>query len=224
MSADALGRGFLTGRTSYPVERYFDRLLGKLGLGEGRGRRVLDAGCGDGLVSAWLAAHGWSVQAEDVQAHPAWPGLAAAAKGGLDFTERDAATPGPGAFDLVLTKDMLHHAADPVAALKALRGRLAPEGTLLVLECNRRNPIFYLHLTLMEGHQHFTRRRLLGLFESAGLEPVTLDRVEARVWPLAGPGLQDALDRVQDFAESLGIWRPFVCYHAVSWRRPAGAA
>lgn len=223
MSRDAYGRALLSGRATYPVERYMDRLLGRLGLAQGAGLSALDAGCGDGLVSAWLAAHGWMVQAEDRESHPAWPGLAAAAEGRLSFARRDAGEAGRGGFDLVLTKDMLHHAEDPVAALEALKARVKPKGRLMVVECNRLNPVFYVHLTLMEGHQHFTRRRLRTLLARAGLEPVRLELVEARVWPWGGPAWQDAFDRLQDLAEALPFWRPFVCYHAASWVKPLEA-
>lgn len=224
MNQDPLGRALLSGRATYPVERYLDRLLGRLDLAEGRGRRALDAGCGDGLVSAWLAAHGWRVQAEDREPHPAWSGLAKAARGRLRFARRDAAAKGSGGFDLVLTKDMLHHASDPQAALRALGGRVKKGGRLLVVECNRLNPVFYVHLTLMEGHQHFTRARLLGLLAGAGLQDVRLGLIEARVWPWGGPRVHDAFDRLQDLAEALPLWRPFVCYHAAAWIRPRGRA
>jgi SAM-dependent methyltransferase len=224
VSRDPAGRALLAGRATYAGERYMDRLLGRLGLGRGAGRTVLDAGCGDGLVSAWLAAHGWKVRAEDRETHPAWPGLAKAARGRLRFARRDAGDKGRGGFDLVLTKDMLHHAEDPVAALSALKARVKPGGRLLVVECNRLNPVFYVHLTLMEGHQHFTRPRLLGLLGRAGLDGVRLDLIEARVWPLGGARWQDAFDRLQDLAEALPLWRPFICYHAAAWTRPKARA
>jgi SAM-dependent methyltransferase len=224
VSADPLGRGLLSGRTTYPVERYFDRLLSRLGLTEGAGRRALDMGCGDGLATAWLAAHGWIVRGEDVEAHPAWPDLAAGGESRLEFRVRDAAAPGDGNFDLVLTKDMLHHASDPVAALRSLKGRLRPGGRLAVLECNRRNPIFYVHLTLMENHQHFTKGRLLGLLKEAGLGDARLQVIEARVWPWGGRKFQNACDKFQDCAEALPLWRPFACYHAAVWKAPGGEA
>ena len=224
MSRDAEGRGRQSGRATYPGERYMGRLLGRLGLGEGGGLRALDAGCGDGLVSAWLADHGWKVRAEDREAHPAWPALAKAGRGRLSFGRRDAGEKGPGGFDLVLTKDMLHHADDPVAALLALKARVKPGGRLVVVECNRLNPVFYVHLTLMEGHQHFTRSRLLALLAAAGLGEARLELIEARVWPLGGPFWQDLFERVQDLAEALPPWRPFVCYHAATWTRPKARA
>lgn len=224
MRRDPAGRALLAGHATYPGERYMDRLLGRLSLSRGNGLRALDAGCGDGLVSAWLAARGWNVRAEDREAHPAWPGLAKAAHGRLAFARRDASDKGTGAFDLVLTKDMLHHADDPAAALLALKARVKPGGRLVVVECNRLNPVFYVHLTLMEGHQHFTRSRLLGLLAGAGLDGVRLELIEARVWPLGGPFWQNVFDRLQDLAEALPPWRPFICYHAATWTRPKGRA
>lgn len=221
MTPDKFGRALLSGQATYPVERYLDRLLGRMGLGKGMGKRALDVGCGDGLVSAWLAAHGWIVVAEDREPHAAWPRLVVGAGGRLRFALRDAAVRGPGGFDLVLTKDMLHHADDPVAALNALKARVRPGGTLLVVECNRHNPVFYVHLTLLKGHRHFTCARLLELLGTAGLENARLERVEARVWPLGGAKWQNAFDRVQDLAEGLPFLRRFICYHCAVWRRPA---
>lgn len=218
MKRDPFGRGLLSGRTSYPVERYLDRLLGRLTLRNGKGK-ALDAGCGDGLVSAWLEAQGWTVTGEDQEAHPAWPSLKAQAKK-LRFSVRDAGKPGPGAYDLVLAKDMLHHAHDPVMALKRLAARVRPGGRLLIIECNRLNPIFYVHLTLLKGHEHFTLGRLKNLMLQAGLKGSQLQRQESRVFPWGGPRVHNLFDRAQDLAEALPVWAPFVCYHALSWRKP----
>jgi ubiquinone/menaquinone biosynthesis C-methylase UbiE len=222
----AAGRDLLGDGLSLPVRRYRDRLLSRMGLEPGRGRRALDLGCGDGMEALGLVERGWRVDAYDLEAHPRWKAVAKAGRGRIRFATADAAKLDKlrGRYDLVFQKDMLHHVPDPTAVLRHMRRLTAPGGTLIVLECNRLNPVFYLHLTLMKGHQHFTLRRLRALLAEAGLQDAGLCRIEARVWPLGGEGLQDLADRLQDFAEALPPWRPFICYHAMQWRRPKGQA
>lgn len=224
-TASELGRDLLGDGLSYPVRRYRDRLLARLQLEPGRGRRALDLGCGDGMEAVWLAERGWKVDAYDLEAHPRWPELARRYKGRLRFATADAAKLGKlkRPYALVFQKDVLHHVPDPGAVLAHMKRLCAPGGQVVVLECNRKNPVFYLHLTLLKGHQHFTNRRLAGLLDGAGLQGWTLKRIEARVWPLLGPRLQDLAERLQDLAEALPLWRPFICYHAALWRRKGKA-
>lgn len=175
---DLLGSGF-----EYPVERFRSRLLKKLNLPIPKnGATALELGCGDGLVSSWLAEQGWKVTSLDAEAHPNWKPLARRHKGRLNFQMGDAAKLGKlkGKYDLVFEKDMLHHVPDPVAVLRQMNAKGKKGGTLLVLEANRYNPVFYLHLTLMGDHQHFTPGQLMGHFKSAGIKAPELKRIEAR--------------------------------------------
>jgi SAM-dependent methyltransferase len=216
-TAKQLGRDLLGGEDNVAVRRFRDRLMSRLGLEQGRGRRALDLGCGDGLMTEYLLERGWKVQGLDMEPHPAWKRLQARWKRQLTLTCGDALKPPKGAWDLVLEKDMLHHAEDPLAVLKAMRSAAGKGGQVLVVEANRLNPVFYLHLTLMEGHEHFTRSRLLGLCQAAGLQGGVLDRIEARVWPVQNPRLQDLADAAQDLAERVFFLKPFLCYHAYRW-------
>ena len=227
MPKPSLGRDLLEDQgTSLAVQRYRDRLLGALGLEQGRGRTALDLGCGDGMEAAWLAERGWKVEAYDLEPHPRWPALSRQHKGRIRFATADAERLDKlkKPYALVFQKDMLHHVPDPAAVLRNMKRLTAPGGTAVVLECNRMNPVFYLHLTLMKGHQHFTRARLNALMDEAGLQGRTLKLIEARVWPVESPALQDAAERLQDLAQALPTWRPFICYHAALWRRGKGKA
>ncbi|MES2201159.1 MAG: class I SAM-dependent methyltransferase [candidate division FCPU426 bacterium] len=223
---EGLGRDFLTEEgPTLAVRRYRDRLLGRLGLEAGKGRRALDLGCGDGMEAVWLAERGWKVEAFDLESHPRWQRLAKESKGRIRFATADAAQLGSlkKPYDLVFQKDMLHHVPDPEAVLRAMKRLTAPGGTAVVLECNRLNPIFYGHLTLMRGHQHFTLPRLRALLQTAGMGSYSLKRIEARVWPLESLGFQNLMERMQDLAEALPFWRPFICYHAALWKPEAGS-
>ncbi len=220
-SAAVTGRDMIGLADNLPVRAFRERLMGGLGLENGGGRKALDLGCGDGLISGWLAERGWKVTGIDAVAHPAWKGLSKAARGRLSFKVADAkrwAKLGK-AWDLVLSKDVLHHLPDPAKALKDMRSMVKPGGQVMVIEANRLNPIMYVHLTLFGEHDHFTRGKLNGLLDGAGLKPRKFWVREARVWPLGLQGFQTLMNKVQDVLEWLPGWGLIVCYHIALYTR-----
>ncbi len=210
------------GRTA--AEGYRLRALGRLTalLPAGKGRRILDLGCGEGHEAAHLAGLGWRVDAVDLEPRATWPELAARHRGRLRFRQGDAEALSRlrGGYDVVLQKDRRHHAMHPAKALAEMVRLCQPGGRVLVMEANRLNPIFYLRLTLLEGHQHFTRRRLLALLAAAGMGGARLQILEARVWPLNRESWQRRINRLQDLLERFPLFQPFVCYHLAVWDKP----
>jgi SAM-dependent methyltransferase len=156
----------------------------------------------------------------DAEAHPNWKSLEARHKGRLKFSTGDAAKLAKirGAYDLVFEKDMLHHVPDPTAVLAQMKSKLKPGGLLVAVEANRFNPVFYVHLTLMGNHQHFTPGQLRRHFEAAGMLSPVQRVIEARVWPLSAAPFQDLMDSLQDLAEEITFLKPWLCYNAFGWR------
>jgi 2-polyprenyl-3-methyl-5-hydroxy-6-metoxy-1,4-benzoquinol methylase len=102
--------------------------------------RALDAGCGHGADTLWLAAHGWHVTAVDFSAAALAHGrsLAEAAgadvAGRIDWVESDLAawTAEPGRYDLVVC--LYVHVAGSVADMLAqMANGVAPGGTLFLV-------------------------------------------------------------------------------------------
>jgi SAM-dependent methyltransferase len=97
--------------------------------------RALDAGCGHGADTLWLAARGWTVTAVDFAAAALAQGRATAEAMELtervDWVEGDLRTwtPEPDAFDLVVC--LYVHEAEAMLARMA-RG-VAPGGTLFMV-------------------------------------------------------------------------------------------
>ena len=136
--------------------RFRLRCLEKLGHAFRGDESLLDAGCGDGAVARLLRERVREVTAVDVEASPAWsdaPGLTFAVANAEQLPFADAS------FDVVHSKDSLHHMKSPERALREYRRVLRAGGTALIVEANRYNPLFYPHMTLALGHEHFTRRR-----------------------------------------------------------------
>lgn len=107
----------------------------------GFGGKVLDFGCGVGLVSRALAdelpaarLHGYDPSADSVARVP--DSLRARGRFSSTLAELD------DDYELVLLANVLHHIppAGRGAALSEIAGRLAPGGRLVVFEHNRWNP------------------------------------------------------------------------------------
>ncbi len=107
------------------------------------GRRVLDVGCGAGLITEPLARLGGDVTGVDAAAANIDVARQHAAGQGLDirYCAGDIADPGfadqLGLFDLVTALEVIEHVTDPRSFLTALRARMAP-GALLILSTPNR--------------------------------------------------------------------------------------
>jgi SAM-dependent methyltransferase len=110
--------------------------------------RALDAGCGHGSETLWLAAHGWQVTAVDFSpaalaharstAETLGPTIAAA----IDWIEGDLAawTPQPSRYDLVVCL-YVHIAGSLPEMVQRMAAGVAPGGTLFLVGHRPIDPI-----------------------------------------------------------------------------------
>ena len=172
---------------NWNVGLYQQTVFERLGLTLAGPERVLDLGCGDGADADWFARRAASTVGIDLSEHPRWATLS---RPGLSFQTADAQElPFPdAAFDLVFTKDVLHHAQDPSRVLDEAGRVCKPGGRIYIVEGNRFNPVLYLHMTLMLGHQHFRRPVFRALVRRRFPHARCL-QFEAHVYPFAAPAL-----------------------------------
>lgn len=172
-------------------------------------RRVLEVGCGTGDDARRLAAAGHEVVALDVEAHDAWaldsPGVefVAASAERLPFPDAD--------FDAVIERDALHHMGEPGRALREMRRVLRADGVAVIVECNRFNPLFYLHMTRLHGHDHFSTGYLRGLLE-ATFDEVDLRMLETRAYPFVPDGAMPAVRGWERLVETTPGLRRLAAY------------
>jgi len=161
-------------------------------LGEGRGRRILDVGAADGIVSRRLTERGWRVTGLE--------GDPALAQAGARHCERmltanlNREIPEvAGPFDAILYGDVLEHLVDPLRVLVELDRALVPDGFVVISVPNIAH--LYVRLLLLVGRfdyidrgilddshlRFFTERSLRALIADAGL---TVERFTATPAPL----------------------------------------
>jgi 2-polyprenyl-3-methyl-5-hydroxy-6-metoxy-1,4-benzoquinol methylase len=103
-----------------------------------RGKRVLDAGCGEGYGAALLAEHARAVLGID-RAEPIAIGQARHRAQNLEYrvADLDRLESFGERFDLVVSFQVIEHLPDPVGFLRGLRACTAPGGELIVTTPNR---------------------------------------------------------------------------------------
>lgn len=152
------------------------------------GLRILDIGCGGGLLSEPMARLGAQVVGADAAARNIPVAQVHAEQSGLTIdyrhtTAEDLAAAGEQ-FDAVLNMEVVEHVADPLAYLTACHDLLKPGG-LMVCSTINRNPKSYLMAIVgaeqvmrwlprgtHEWSKFITPDELYDLLRRAGLEPV----------------------------------------------------
>ena len=150
--------------------------------------RILDIGCGGGLLSEPMARLGATVVGADAAARNIPVARLHAEAQGLviDYrhtTAEDLAAAGE-VFDVVLNMEVVEHVSDPLAYLTACRNLLKPQGVMICSTLNRNAKSFVMAIIgaewvmrwLPKGTHDWARfitpDELFKLIETAGLAPV----------------------------------------------------
>ena len=152
------------------------------------GKRVLDVGCGGGLLSEGMAVRGAEVTGIDLSEKPLGVAKLHLLESGQKVDYRKVAVEQlaaemPGAFDAVTCLEMLEHVPDPASIVAACAHLVKPGGQVFFSTINR-NPKAYLFAVigaeyllqmLPKGTHDFARfikpSELTRWCKQAGLEP-----------------------------------------------------
>jgi 2-polyprenyl-6-hydroxyphenyl methylase / 3-demethylubiquinone-9 3-methyltransferase len=106
------------------------------------GARLLDVGCGGGLLAESLARGGAAVTAIDMSSAMIEVARSHADAGGLSIdysvaSAEEVAADVPGAFDVVTCMELLEHLPDPAAMLRTLAELVRPGGQVFISTIHR---------------------------------------------------------------------------------------
>ncbi len=153
-----------------------------------KGLRLLDIGCGGGLLSEPMARLGATVVGADAAARNIPVAQIHAEQSGLQIdyrhTSAEALAEAGEQFDVVLNMEVVEHVADPLAYLTACQHLLKPGGLMVCSTLNRNAKSFAMAIVgaewimrwLPKGthdwKKFITPDELFDLIRRAGLDPV----------------------------------------------------
>ena len=139
------------------------------GLAPLAGRRVLDVGCGGGILSEAMARLGASVTGIDLSEKPLKVAQLHLLESGLDIryeliSPEELQKTASGSFDVVTCMELLEHVPDPASTVAACAKLVKPGGRVFFSTINR-NPKSFLYAIV--GAEHVLRLLPRGTHEYA---------------------------------------------------------
>jgi len=142
------------------------------------GKRVVDVGCGGGILAEAMNQRGASVTGIDMGEMPLEVARLHLLESGLDVDYRQMtvealAVAEPGTFDVVTCMEMLEHVPDPASVVRACHDLVRPGGHVFFATINR-NPKSYLFAII--GAEYMLRMLPRGTHDYAKfIRPSELD-------------------------------------------------
>lgn len=169
-----------------------------------QGLRLLDVGCGGGLIAEPMRRLGAAVTGIDASERNIKTAIVHAQSSGLDIDYRTTtvealAEAGEGRFDAVLNLEVVEHVAEPAFFLKTSADLVAPGGMMVVATINRTFKAFALAKV---GAEY-----LLGWLPRGTHDPAKFQKPEEIASALAAAGMKVTAAAGVAYNPLLDLWR-----------------
>jgi ubiquinone/menaquinone biosynthesis C-methylase UbiE len=174
-------------------------------------KRILDIGCGNSDEPIMLAQYCKNVHAFDIVRYPTMIRNTKQIKYTVCSVEKIPFQ--SNSFDGIFLKDVLHHVEHPKKAIDEIY-RVAKKGSLImILEANRYNPFFYVHMTKLLGHEHFSKTNFIKLLHRK-FNNITVTSFESHYMPFITPSLYVFIESIIELIfEKLPFINKFQSYN-----------
>lgn len=177
-----------------------------------KGRKVLDLGCGDGEDAIEISKYAKQVIGLDIIRDKNWDNKKnknvkfVIGKGEkLPFKDNS--------FNGLFLKDVLHHVQDIKKTMKEIKRVTTDDAVIIFIEGNRYNPLFYIHMTKMRGHDHLTQKQfkntILRYFPQA-----KFISFESHFIPYINERLFFKIIKIEKYLSKILFLRPLLSYNA----------
>lgn len=159
----------------------------------GGSRNILDYGAGDGFFTRELSRRYRDAHVVGTDFHSSPPALIASLPS-VRYLSQSELLHESQVFDLIVMRHVLEHCIEPTSTIEMLRGRLAPEGILLIEVPNRESAwarifgTYYSALYLPRHLSHFSRHSLTSVLKGFSVEKALAGDI-----PLIGKSLGNLL-------------------------------
>jgi len=175
------------------------------------GKDVLDLGCGYGPDTINFSEFSKNVTGYDIEFNDLWKEnkrknikFVQGSSSSLPFKDNS--------FDCVYLKDVLHHVEDINKSLKELKRVTKKGGSIIIIEGNRFNPIFYIYSTRLKGHDHFKQSDFEKIV-SRQFKNYKIKSIEAYP-PFKMPmSIYKKVIKLESFVSKIGFLKSFFSYN-----------
>lgn len=181
------------------------------GLNQYNGRIVLDLGCGDGEDSVEISKFAKKVTAVDIIKNSKW-GKRKVKNLRFVISKAEKLPFKSKTFNGLFLKDVIHHVHDIEKTLKEIKRVTTKDALIILIEGNRYNPLFFIHMTKINKHEHLSqkdfKKLILKYFPNA-----KFIHFESHFIPLIGETAFKRIISLERIIDKIGFLRSILSYN-----------
>lgn len=181
------------------------------GLKVFKDKTVLDLGCGDGEDSLEISKYAKSVVGVDIEKNSLW---SKRKKKNLKFKTAPAEKLPfkTNSFNALFLKDVIHHVADMEKTLKEIKRVTTKDALIILIEGNRYNPLFFIHMTKIHGHEHLSQTHFKSLIKKY-FPKARFEHFESHYIPFLSLKMTKLYKSFEKMLSRISVLKPILSYN-----------